>query len=68
MKKYLFISLLTIVFIAIVPHWNLQAEEKTPFHFAHRSGAHEFEDAINEGLDPLRGLSEELCANVPPKP
>lgn len=44
MNKFPLTSLLTIVFTAVAPHWNLQAEEKTPFHFAHRGGAHEFEE------------------------
>jgi glycerophosphoryl diester phosphodiesterase len=40
MKKYLF----TLVITAITPCWSLQAEEKMTFHFAHRGGAHEYEE------------------------
>jgi len=44
MMKYPLAALFTIIFTAVTPHGLLQAEEKTPFHFAHRGGAHEFEE------------------------
>jgi len=44
MKKYPLTFLITIVIAVLTPHWNLKAGEKTPFHFAHRGGGHEFEE------------------------
>jgi glycerophosphoryl diester phosphodiesterase len=44
MKDRPFVRLLTLGLAALAPHWSVQAEEKTPFHFAHRGGAHEFEE------------------------
>ncbi len=42
MKSLTLVSLLCLVFFGQVPQSN--ADEKTPFHFAHRGGAHEFEE------------------------
>ncbi|MFT5469704.1 MAG: glycerophosphoryl diester phosphodiesterase [Verrucomicrobiales bacterium] len=42
MKSLKFISLLSLVFLGWVPLSN--SGEKKPFHFAHRGGAHEFEE------------------------
>lgn len=42
MKQFAIHTLLTLAITAGLP--ALQAEEKTPFHFAHRGGAHEFEE------------------------
>ena len=38
------LSLFTAVFATCVFPFNLHAEEKKPFHFAHRGGAYEFEE------------------------
>lgn len=38
------IPLIAMILIATTTFRNLAAEEKTPFHFAHRGGAHEFEE------------------------
>lgn len=44
MKKYPLSLLFTIVFTALAPLGTVAAEDKTPFHFAHRGGAYEFEE------------------------
>ncbi len=44
MNKRSLTSLFTLAFAAIAPLGSLQAEVKKPFHFAHRGGAHEFEE------------------------
>lgn len=44
MKKPLLTCWLTLAFAAFAPFWSLRAEGKAPFHFAHRGGAHEFEE------------------------
>jgi glycerophosphoryl diester phosphodiesterase len=44
MTKLALSTLLAIVFNATTPFQGLAAEEKVPFHFAHRGGAHEFEE------------------------
>lgn len=36
--------LITLIFTTITTFRDLSAEEKVPFHFAHRGGAHEFEE------------------------
>jgi glycerophosphoryl diester phosphodiesterase len=38
------LSLFTAIFATCVFQFSLHAEEKKPFHFAHRGGAHEFEE------------------------
>ena len=37
-------TLITLIFTATTTFQRLEAEEKVPFHFAHRGGAHEFEE------------------------
>lgn len=38
------LTLIAIFSTVNAPLWNLAGEEKSPFHFAHRGGAHEFEE------------------------
>jgi len=38
------LTLIAVIFAATAPIRILATEEKTPFHFAHRGGAHEFEE------------------------
>lgn len=38
------VTLIAMFFTATTPFRAFAAEEKTPFHFAHRGGAHEFEE------------------------
>lgn len=44
MKKFPFPSLVITALAALAFPVSLRAEEKKPFHFAHRGGAHEFEE------------------------
>ncbi len=44
MKTFSLFFWLTIALTALAPHGHIMAEDKTPFHFAHRGGAHEFEE------------------------